>query len=247
MIPKLSIITSTLNADITFSCLLESIRNQYNSDIEFIVIDGGSKDRTIDLIKLNSDIISYYISEPDSGIYNAWNKGVKISKGEWISFVGADDIFCDDAISGYLSAIGNSKPGTEYISSRVRYHPNKSHQRIIGEAWMWPAFQKHMTVAHVGSVHHRSLFEKYGYFDESYQICGDYEFLLRPRSLLRADFFNQITANMGGDGKSNNYLTETFKETARAKITSGGRSRALSNFEAYIGLIKSSTRALLGF
>jgi hypothetical protein len=101
-----------------------------------------------------------------------------------------------------------------------------------------------MNVAHVGTLHHRLLFEKYGLFDESYKICGDYEFLLRPGSNLRAAYLNEITVNMSVGGISGTN-SQTFRETARAKIVTGGRSILLSHIEKYWATVKWKLRGYL--
>ncbi|MBT9174201.1 MAG: PGL/p-HBAD biosynthesis glycosyltransferase [Syntrophomonadaceae bacterium] len=197
------------------------------------------------MLKANEDVIDYWVSEPDNGIYDAWNKGVRLSGGDWIAFLGADDIYMKGAIQAYVTSINACRDKLpQYVSSRVNLTSGSKVLRTIGQQWIWKVFSKYMNVAHVGSLHHRILFERYGLFDETYKICGDYEFLLRPGSDLRADYLNAITANMSIGGiSSTNYLA--FRETARAKVATGGRNVLLSQIEKYWVVVKWKLRNYL--
>ena len=90
--PLVSIIIAVYNGANTLQDCLDSIKQQTYQNIELIIIDGGSTDATIDVLNEYDAQISYWISEPDDGIYNAWNKGVVQAKGEWICFLGADEL-----------------------------------------------------------------------------------------------------------------------------------------------------------
>ncbi len=236
--PLITIITATYNAENNLSTAIQSIREQTYDNIEYIIVDGASTDGTVDIIRANEDVIDYWISESDTGIYNAWNKGLRLSGGDWIAFLGADDIYVKGAIQDYMASIlscGDNLP--QYISSRVNLIFGPTVLCTVGKQWNWETFRKYMNVAHVGSLHHRLLFEQYGFFDESYKICGDYEFLLRPKSNLRAAYLNEITVNMSINGVSNtNFLA--FSEAERAKVETGGRSTILSKIEKYLAVVK---------
>lgn len=228
---SISIIVAVFNGEGTIQKTLDSIRSQKADDVELIIIDGNSTDATRDIVSRNLDIVDHFVSEPDTGIYNAWNKGLAIAKGDWFAFIGADDWYAEGALAAYRRAVASTRPGTELISSRVRYHALYGDPRLIGRCWSWPAFQRHMTIAHVGALHHRALYARLGKYDESYKICADYELLLRARGTLRAEFIDFVTANMGGGGVSNNQLHRTYAENARARASSGGRSRMLTEIE----------------
>ena len=236
--PLITIITASYNAARDLSTAIQSIRNQNYKNIEYIVVDGASTDGTLDVLKANEDVIDYWVSEPDSGIYDAWNKGVKLSRGDWIAFLGADDIYLDGAIECYVTLINcSTESSPEYISSRVNLISRSKVLRVIGRPWSWKVFQKYMCVGHVGSFHHKSLFVKYGLFDVTYKICGDYELLLRPRDTLRAIYLNLTTVNMNVDGISNANFN-VFNESTRAKVLTGGRNFMLSQIEKYWAIVK---------
>ncbi len=243
--PLVTVITATYNAAKYLPDAIQSIREQDYGNIEYIVVDGASTDGTVDVIRANEDIIDRWISEPDTGIYAAWNKGVRLARGEWIAFLGADDIYCAGAIEAYMNAIRCCRDNPpHYISSRVNLTLGREVLRTVGQRWNWRAFRKRMNVAHVGSLHHRSLFEQYGLFDESYRICGDYEFLLRPGSNLRAAYVGAITANVSIAGISS-ADSQALIEAARAKIVTGRRSKLLSQVEKYWAIAKWKMRTYL--
>lgn len=242
--PLVTIITVVINGAAHLEQAVLSVLNQSYDNIEYIIIDGGSTDGTLAIIGKYEHAIDYWVSEPDTGIYDAWNKAVCLSSGDWIAFLGADDVYLQGAIQMYVNSIiecRNNLP--EYISSRVNLIENSQVVRTIGQQWNWNTFRKHMNVAHVGSFHNRTLFEKYGLFDAKYKICGDYEYLLRPGSGLRAAYLNRITVNMGIGGVSNNL--SAFCEGEKAKTTTGGRSVFLSRIEKIIAVSKWKLRKWL--
>lgn len=239
--PILSIITVVFNGAATIQRAIDSVLAHDSPEVEYIIIDGASTDGTVDIIERNRSRLAHFVSEPDGGIYPAWNKGLRAARGRWIAFLGADDWYVQGGIAAYLDAIARAGERTELISSRVRYHAAFSAPFEIGKCWAWPAFQRHMTVAHVGAVHRKSLFDRLGTFDESYRICGDYELLLRARNSLIAEFFPLVTAEMSGGGVSNNQLQRTYDESCRAKHEAGGRplwrcksERAWDHFRARV-------------
>jgi len=89
------VIVAVFNGAATLQQCIDSVAQQTYPNKELIIIDGGSRDGTVDLLEANREQIRYWISEPDRGIYNAWNKGLARAKGEWICFLGADDYFWD--------------------------------------------------------------------------------------------------------------------------------------------------------
>jgi glycosyltransferase involved in cell wall biosynthesis len=238
----ISIIVATYNAENTLQATLDSIRTQKTSEVELIVIDGLSTDKTLSIIDNNKDIVDVFVSEPDSGIYDAWNKGVALCSGEWIAFVGADDVYTPSGLLCYLNKIKLVSESCEYISSRVRYKPLRGHARNVGAKWSWPAFQRTMTVAHGGSLHRKSLYSRLGIYDKSYRICGDYEFLLRARGELQVEFIDEVTLEMSGGGVSNTNLNLVYLEASRAKYESGGRSKVICEAERHLSGFKSFLR-----
>jgi glycosyltransferase involved in cell wall biosynthesis len=246
--PLFSVVTAVLNGSRTLEATIESVSHQTFRDFEYIVLDGASTDGTIEIIKRNSGRIHYWQSERDSGLYAAWNKALTLARGEWISFLGADDVYYPDALSHYGQAIAKLPEGeVQYLSSRVQLVKDGRVVRTIGKAWSWPAFARYMTVAHVGSMHHRSLFQRYGRFDDTYRLCGDYELLLRARGELRAAFLERVTAKMAHGGISSANISLALTEQERAKHMAGGRAAWRCALERKTAHVKHRYRSLLWY
>ena len=245
--PLVTIVTVVLNKARSIGQTMASVRKQGYANIEYIVIDGGSNDGTVELIRTHEEAIDYWVSEPDSGIYDAWNKGVRLANGEWIAFLGAGDTYAPDAVQAYVDFILSQDRGESlhYVSSRVSLVADGIVKRVIGKPWHWTGFRKYMTVAHVGSFHRKSLYEQYGLYDTAYRICGDYELLLRPRDGLRAAFLDRVTAAMDLEGVSNQD-PRSFGETMRAKISTGGRARLACRIEKWEAIVKWKVRKWTG-
>lgn len=236
---KISIITATYNAGKTLESLIQSIIIQDSDNFEFIIVDGCSKDNTMDIINKYRNYITEWISEPDKGIYDAWNKGVLRASGDWIMFLGADDILLPTALSKYQNflAMQSNLDSLEYVSSKRQMIDLKG--KIIrtgGFPWQWPLFLKEMTVSHPGSLHSKKkLFDIYGVYDIRYRICGDYELLLRAKDKLNAAFMDEVTVKMSEGGASDSIaaITEHFQ----AATETGGASYISSKFnECYYKL-----------
>ena len=208
-----SIIIASFNDAFRLQVAINSVLSQNVPNLEVIVIDGASSDGTVHLLQSYGQRIAAWLSEPDDGIYDAWNKGISLASGDWIGFIGADDCFRPNAIAKYQDFLTDFS-GLDYISSRVCLHYGNNSIRLIGQPWSWPKFRRFMNVAHVGSLHHRKLFEKYGIFSPKLRICGDYEFLLRPGSTLRAAFIDEVLIDMAAGGISESSalsIIESFK------------------------------------
>ncbi len=227
---------------------IQSVINQTYPNVEYIIIDGGSTDGTLDIIKKYEDYIDYWVSERDKGIYDAWNKAVSVANGEWIMFLGSDDTLVIDAVESYIKHIYNLSTYIEYISAKVDLINNDNKIiRTIGNAWNWTAFRRYMNVAHVASLHNRKLFNKYGLFDMSYKIAADYELLLRAKKNLKASFLSKKVAFMRCDGASNNLIKKVLNETRSIKIRHSDISRLLIEIDYFIALIKSFIRKILWY
>ena len=199
----ISLIIATYNAEATLERCLKSIISQKTHEIELLIIDGQSKDQTCNIIRKYSSYIDYFISEPDKGIYDAWNKGVKKSKGQWIMFLGADDILVPDCFSYYLSYINSNELSfIDIITAKANVVNH--HQKLLyiyGEPYSWNIFKYRMNISHGSSLHNRELFQEIGYFDINLKICADYEFLLRKK--MRTQYCDKVMIYMEYGGVSN--------------------------------------------
>lgn len=213
---QISIVIATWNAADTLRTCLNSIVPQLTDDIEIIIIDGGSSDATNEIIQSFGDRIAYTVSEKDKGIYDAWNKGVRVARGKWIAFIGADDVLLPGAISSYVNIIKttNNIDDYDYICAHNEYiNSSGTLLKLLGEAPSWNVMRRGMAAAHVASLHSKhNLFETIGDYDLSFKICADYDLLLRKRDRLKYIFIDNHIAQMkvGGMSFSKKAIKECF-------------------------------------
>jgi glycosyltransferase involved in cell wall biosynthesis len=226
--PLISVIVAVYNGKETLQQCIDSVTQQTYPNKEMIIIDGGSKDGTVDLLEMNRNKFSYWISEPDSGIYNAWNKGLAQAQGDWICFLGADDYFWDITVLERMAAQLVTLPE----SIRVVYGQimlisvDGQPPCPKGESWAVAKglIMQLMSIPHVGTMHRRSLFEYHGKFDESFRIAGDYELLLRELKTGDAKFIPDIITagqRIGGISTDNANYWRTMREVWRAQRLHG--------------------------
>ncbi len=214
---EISIVIAIFNAAQTLKRCLDSIVPQLTDETELILVDGGSKDDTNTIIDSYGSNITVHISEPDKGIYDAWNKGVKAAKGDWVMFIGADDVLLPGAIELYQRTINTTEDigQYDYICAHNEYvDKNGKLLKLLGGDPKWSVFRRTMNAAHVASLHNRkSLFETIGEYNLDFKICADYELLLRKRDKLRSLFIDVRIARMkvGGMSFSTKAIIESYK------------------------------------
>lgn len=230
--PLISIITSTFNSEKTLLDTIDSIVNQTYKNIEYIVIDGNSNDRTVSLLKSvehkfkEQEIFFKWISEPDNGIYDAWNKALKLVSGEWVVFIGSDDYFKNNNIfcETIPHLIKAAEENCNYVYGKVEHvNIEKKLIEVSGKQWnlQKKRFTYTMNLPHSGCFHNKNLFLKHGNYNNSFKIVGDYEFLLRELKDKNnnAYFVDKVFTVMREGGVSaslNNRLT-IIKENHKAR------------------------------
>jgi glycosyltransferase involved in cell wall biosynthesis len=239
--PLVTVVTAVFNGQAYLAGCLESVLRQDYPNIEHIVLDGGSSDGTVDVLRQYDDRIAYWKSEPDKGVYDAWNKALVEARGEWICFLGVDDELLPGALSAYMALAANN-PQAEYLSSQVSWAHPSGYERTSGKPWAWPEFSRWMCVAHVGSMHRRTLYDRLGAYDTSYPSAADYELLLRARGQLNAAYMPITTVMMRAGGVSDD--SSALVEAKRAKIAAGGRNKALAELDFRIARAKFVLRPL---
>ena len=239
--PLVTVITAVYNGQPYVAGCLESVLQQDYPNVEHIVFDGGSSDGTTDVLRRYDDRIALWRSEPDRGVFDAWNKALAEARGEWICFLGVDDEFLPGGIGAYMALAARS-PRADYLSSKVRWVHSSGYERMMGHAWKWSDFSKSMCTVHVGSMHRRRLFDRLGTYDTSYRIVADYELLLRARSELCTAYLPAATVLVRAGGQSDQRIA--LYEQARAKVTAGGRNKLLTTLELYGMIAKFSLRPL---
>ena len=243
---KVSIIISVLNGAKTLQTCLDSISSQDYSNIELVIIDGGSIDGTLGILKDNAHFIEKWISEKDTGIYDAWNKGLNLVTGDYICFIGSDDCFASHNTVSELLSIVKRGCEVDIITSNIKLIDNSKVKSMIrGKPWNWSHMRRRCSVSHPGLMHHKRLFQKYGLFDTGLKIAGDYDFLLRLGPDVRSIHFDAVTVLMGSEGVSNIMVTEVLKETrlVQARHSEIGYLRASVYY--YVSRLKFAIKSAL--
>ncbi len=178
MSSKISVVTVVLNAGDLLECTLKSIRDQRYDSIEYIVIDGGSKDNTLVLIEEYKQIISKWISEPDSGLYSAMNKGLHLASGEYVMFLNAGDIFYNDEVLSQI--FSSSKPDSDvyYGETMIIDQQGKElgmRRLKAPEQLTWKSLIDGMLICHQSFIVKRSICTDYNL---KYKIASDFDWML---------------------------------------------------------------------
>jgi glycosyltransferase involved in cell wall biosynthesis len=219
---KVSIITAVYNGAAAIGATLDSVAAQDHDDLEHVVVDGASSDGTVELVRAKGARVSQLVSERDSGVYDAFNKGLALARGEWIGFLGAGDRFAGvDSISRLIAATRGVTADAVFADLAIvrddgtvsrRYRSGNFTTRRIGYGYM---------PAHPTLLVRRSVYEKFGAYDTSFRIAGDFEFVARAFARGATPFVHvpQILVLMQDGGLSNSGLRSSWiitKEMRRA-------------------------------
>ena len=228
----ISIVTAAFNSAATIKDTIESVLSQDYPNIEFIVADGGSKDGTVEILKSYGDKIKW-ISEKDSGIYEAMNKGVKMATGDAIGVLGSDDFYPDNqAISKVVKAFKDSKADSVYgnlhyvdavdTNKIVRnWKSGKYDRQSFLNGWMPP---------HTAFFLKKSAYDTYGLYNTSFRSAGDYELMLRMlyKNHVSSYYIPEVLMKMRIGGDSNSSIKGRIKanrEDLRAWVINGLKPR----------------------
>lgn len=210
---KVSIITPCYNAAHTIVRTLDSIRDQTVRPFEYLIIDGGSTDGTVEIAKAHP-AVTYVVSERDKGIADAFNKGIRLSSGDIIGIINADDWYEPDAIANALKAFEDPSTGVfhgalQYWDGQKKcecFYPNIS------------KLYKEMTLNHPTVFVRKSVYDELGGFDLSYKYAMDYELLLRFATHgVQFVQTNETISNMSLSGASDRHWIAAYAEVAKAK------------------------------
>ena len=180
--PLISVITVSYNAVSTIEDTILSVINQTYSNIEYIIIDGGSTDGTVDIIKKYQEKISFWVSEPDKGIYDAMNKGIRMSTGDIVGIINSDDFYHRGDV---LEKVAESFEAgeTEAIYGDVRFVNPDNLDRTVryysSKRFVPSLFRFGFMPAHPTFFTYRKYFDQFGYYKTNYKIAADYELLVR--------------------------------------------------------------------
>ncbi|ALZ79409.1 MULTISPECIES: glycosyltransferase family 2 protein [Aeromonas] len=215
---KVSIITATYNSAATINDTLASLESQTYPDIEYIIVDGSSKDNTLEVIKNSCTRVSKIISEPDRGIYDALNKGIAAATGDIIGFLHSDDLFAYPGAIQDMVGIFQSG-GYDAVYADLEYVQQKDVTKVV-RLWQSGSYNKKKLKygwmpAHPTFYMKRSCYEKLGDFDLSYNIAADYDSILRYLwwGNVNAGYLPKVLIKMRVGGISNRSLASILRKT----------------------------------
>ena len=216
-LPLISIVTIVYNDKAGFAKTSRSVIKQSYDNIEYIVIDGGSSDDTVSLIKENEPNIEYWVSEPDNGISDAFNKGVKAAKGDWIVLLNAADYFQNNEVVKNMIPHLLSNPNADLVYGKLTEVDESGNKgKSFGKPFDFDSFYRECTIIHPATFHNKSFFKTNGLFSSDFKIAMDYEIFLRKKD-LKAVFVDEQVTFMEVGGASQQNASGAYKEVNKAK------------------------------
>ncbi|HCO94408.1 MAG TPA: glycosyl transferase [Phycisphaerales bacterium] len=205
---KISIITVCFNIAETIEDTIKSVLSQDHRDVEYIIVDGGSTDGTLDIINRYKNKIAKVISEPDKGIYDAMNKGLRSSTGGILATLNGDDVYADQATVRQMAEfIQNNGLDAAYGDMIYVDRRDTRHVRRFWQPGQYKkgAFCHGWVIPHPTFFCRKGIFERFGYFNDKLQIAADFELMLRliEKHRIKIDYIPKVIVKMSTGGKAN--------------------------------------------
>nr|QQZ51586.1 glycosyltransferase [Phenylobacterium glaciei] len=214
---SIAIVVAIYNGEATLDQCLASIETQSIPPSQLIVMDGGSKDGTVEILSRRSGMFSYWESRPDGGIYDAWNKALSHLTADWVWFIGCDDCLADaEVLSRMAALLDKTEAAVGLVYGKVAMVARSGRvSDVIGRPWadVRRRMQYSMVIPHTGLLARRALFERVGEFDAQYRIAGDYDWFMRAAAESGVRFTDDLLVNAGDEGLSG--ASETQVRTVR--------------------------------
>lgn len=213
---KVSIITVSYNSAETIEATIRSVVSQTYQNIEYIIIDGASKDGTMDIVNRYKSNISVIVSEPDKGIYDAMNKGVERATGEIIGILNSDDFYADDLVIEDVVAKFHETSSDALYADLVYVKRDRTDQilRVWSAGEYYPGrFLKGWMPPHPTFFVRRTFYERFGTYNTSLRSAADYELMLRfvHKHSIKLAYLPRVITKMRSGGQSNISLRNRIK------------------------------------
>jgi len=212
---RISVVTVCYNSASTILDTIESVAKQTYFDVEHVIVDGGSKDRTMDIVR-SSTSISNYVSEPDKGIYDAMNKGILLATGDVIGTLNADDIYANENILTEISEAFTDK-NVDAVYGDLVYVAQDNMKNIIrywkSKPFKPGLFKQGWMPAHPTFFVRSEVYEKYGMFDLNFKLASDFELTMRlmEKYSIKTKYIPKVFVKMRLGGATNNSLKNIIK------------------------------------
>lgn len=242
--PKITVITVSYNCVSTIEQTIQSVVGQTYPHMEYIIIDGGSTDGTVDIIKRYHDKIDFWSSEPDDGIYDAMNKGVKQAHGNYVLFLGSDDCLVSSEIMAQVAQSLNSTEQIDILSAPVWAVDEQLCLQNLFENYLDDSrIDDGRIIPHQGMLTKRELLQRMP-FDTTYRIAGDQDFLLKSYfdSSVRFKYVDFPIAFYSTGGVSSSAFTNTIRERLQLMIKYRLNQRSIIKTQKRLQLHRSLVR-----
>ena len=221
---KITVITIAYNAAATIEATIQSVINQDYKNLEYIIVDGASKDETLNIVHKYDSHISKIVSEPDAGVYDAMNKGLNLASGDVIAILNADDTYANPhVLSRVIEALETSGADTCYgdLIYVDRINPDKTTRTWISGAYKKQAFLNGWMPPHPSFFAKRQLYLDYGVFNTQLRTSADYELMLRFLFRYNATtvYINEVIVKMKVGGQSNASLRNRIKANQEDRLS----------------------------
>lgn len=245
---KISVITACYNRATTIQSAIDSLRAQTYRNIEYIVVDGASNDGTVDILKKNTDAIDVLISEPDSGMYNAINKGIKKASGDIVGVLHSDDFYYDDETLAKIAEVFRETNADLVYANGIYVDENNLSKvrRIYGSSLFRPLRLYFGWIPlHTTIYVKRNVFEKYGLYREEFKIASDYDISLRwfQNRNIKKVFYDDYVVKMRIGGKSTDLSQQGKKSSEDLKIIKD--HKLLGYFTLFFKILRKVPQYLL--
>jgi glycosyltransferase involved in cell wall biosynthesis len=246
--PLISVITVSFNAAEYIEQTITSVLAQTYPNLEYIIIDGGSIDGTVEIIRKYDSHLAYWHSQPDRGIAHAFNLGLAQAHGDWLVCLNADDILlAPTAIEQMVPHLRLHYDADVVFGQMLSLTRDMNPEpvpliRYGGRPWRWQEFRRVDRIPHPAAFIHRHYFDRVGCFDESFRIAMDYELFLRARGGLRAQFVPLTLVGMRAGGLCVKNIINTLQEAKRAQI----KNQALPKWVSEVNFLLRVGRVYIG-
>jgi glycosyltransferase involved in cell wall biosynthesis len=222
---KISIITVSYNSEATIEFAIKSVLSQTYKNIEYIIVDGGSKDSTQNIVRSFGNRIHVFVSEPDKGIYDAMNKGIRLATGDVIGILNSDDLYADNEVISDVMSGFSQNPSVDMLYGNLVYVKKDDTDKIVRKWDSRPYyagfFEAGNVPPHTSLFLKRNVFDIVGVFNLQYKLAADYEFMLRAfkKYHFRSVYINRLMVKMrlgGATNKSIKNILEGNKEILKA-------------------------------
>ena len=251
---KISLITATFNSAETLRDTMQSVLNQTFKNIDYIIVDGNSKDGTLDIVKEFEPLFEgrlRWVSEPDKGIYDAMNKGVKMAQGDVVGILNSDDFFASDHVLQTVNDVFTGNPALDGVYADVRYvnwqDTTKTVRMFSGmdfkrEKLCWGKMPPHPSF-----YVKRECYDRFGLYSLDYPICSDYDMFVKMiwEGNINTLYVNDVFVNMRSGGTSSNgikvhrkIMRERMRCVREHKMPSNFFKQSARYFERVLSLIK---------